>query len=308
MRHSLPIAGHGYRGRFAPSPSGPLHLGSLLTALASFLEARSRGGEWLVRIDDVDTRRTRPGAADDILRSLEALGLCWDGAVLHQQQRLDRYREALESLRSLGLIYACACSRRELAVTQVGGIYPGTCRDQHYPAQTGRHALRVSTNATPIRFEDRVQGEIVQNLAREVGDFVVFRRDGDYAYHLATVVDDADQGITDILRGRDLLDSTPRQIYLQQQLDLPTPTYAHTPILMDASGHKLSKRTLAPEAETRHPQRLLDVLLGWLRHPLPTPLKRAPVTEILNWAIADWRLERLRQVGPITIDPESLNA
>lgn len=308
MRYSLPLAGQRYRGRFAPSPSGPLHLGSLLTALASFLEARSRGGEWLVRIDDIDSRRTRPGAADSILRSLEALGLHWDSGVLRQQQRLDRYREALERLQARGLVYACACSRRALAESQVHGVYPGTCRNQHYKAQSGRHALRVRTTATPIRFEDRVQGEIVQNLAGEVGDFVVYRRDGDYAYHLATVVDDADQGITEVLRGQDLLDSTPRQIYLQQQLDLPTPTYAHTPILIDMSGHKLSKRSLAPEAETRQPQRILAALLAWLRHPLPVALEGASVTNILNWAVADWRLDRLRLAGPITVDPESLNA
>lgn len=283
-------------------------MGSLLTALASFLEARSRRGEWLVRIDDIDTRRTRPGAADSILRSLEALGLHWDGGVLHQLQRVDRYREALERLRARGLVYACACSRRELAETAARGVYPGTCRDQHYRAQPGRHALRVRVTATPMRFEDRVQGEIVQHLAGEVGDFVVYRRDGDYAYHLATVVDDAEQGITEVLRGQDLLDSTPRQIYLQQQLDLPTPTYAHTPILMDASGHKLSKRSLAPEAETRQPQRILAALLAWLRHPLPIALQRAPVADILSWAIAAWRLDRLRQAGPITVDPESLNA
>lgn len=308
MRYSLPLAGQRYRGRFAPSPSGPLHLGSLLTALASFLEARSRGGEWLVRIDDIDSRRTRPGAADSILRSLEALGLHWDSGVLRQQQRLDRYREALEGLQACGLVYACACSRRALAESQVHGVYPGTCRNQHYKAQPGRHALRVRTTATPIRFEDRVQGEIVQNLAGEVGDFVVYRRDGDYAYHLATVVDDADQGITEVLRGQDLLDSTPRQIYLQQQLDLPTPTYAHTPILIDMGGHKLSKRSLAPEAETRQPQRILAALLAWLRHPLPVALEGASVTDILNWAVADWRLDRLRLAGPITVDPESLNA
>lgn len=308
MRYSLPLAGQRYRGRFAPSPSGPLHLGSLLTALASFLEARSRGGEWLVRIDDIDSRRTRPGAADSILRSLEALGLHWDSGVLRQQQRLDRYREALERLQARELVYACACSRRALAESQVHGIYPGTCRNQHYKAQPGRHALRVRTTATPIRFEDRVQGEIVQNLAGEVGDFVVYRRDGDYAYHLATVVDDADQGITEVLRGQDLLDSTPRQIYLQQQLDLPTPTYAHTPILIDMGGHKLSKRSLAPEAETRQPQRILAALLAWLRHPLPIALRGASVTDILNWAVADWRLDRLRLAGPITVDPESLNA
>lgn len=307
MRHSLPPPGQGYRGRFAPSPSGPLHLGSLLTALASFLEARSRRGEWLVRIDDVDTRRTRPGAADSILHSLEALGLHWDGGVLHQQHRLDRYREALERLQARGLVYACACSRRGLAETAARGVYPGTCRNQHYKAQPGRHALRVKATATPIRFEDRVQGEIVQNLAHEVGDFVVYRRDGDYAYHLATVVDDADQGITDVLRGQDLLDSTPRQIYLQQQLDLPTPTYAHTPILIDMSGHKLSKRSLAPEAETRQPRRILAALLAWLRHPLPIALQGASVTDILNWAVAGWRLDRLRLASPITVDPESLN-
>ena len=308
MRHSLPPEGERYRGRFAPSPSGPLHLGSLLTALASFLEARSRGGNWLVRIDDIDSQRTRPGAADAILRSLEALGLYWDGGVIHQRQMLERYRAAIECLQSRGLIYACACSRRELAETPSHGIYPGTCRGRNHAPLAGRHALRVVTTETPIHFEDRVQGPVMRNLARELGDFIVYRRDGDYAYHLATVVDDADQGITDIMRGQDLLESTPRQIYLQRLLVLPSPTYAHTPLLIDAGGHKLSKCTLAPEAETRQPQRILEALLGWLRHPLPKMLAGAPMADILAWAVGQWRLDRLRRAGPIQVDPERLNA
>ncbi|GAB6048102.1 tRNA glutamyl-Q(34) synthetase GluQRS [Methyloparacoccus murrellii] len=291
-----------YRGRFAPSPSGPLHLGSLLTALASYLDARAQGGEWRLRIDDLDPYRTRPGAVDRILASLEALGLHWDGAPLYQSRRLERYREALERLQAGGWLYACRCSRRELS-----GIYPGTCRQRPAAGGTGPQALRLMVPDASYAFEDHVQGRVRQSLAREVGDFVLFRRDGAFAYHLATVVDDAEQGVTTILRGQDLLAATPRQICLQQLLDLPTPDYVHTPLLVDAEGRKLSKRRLSPEAETRRPGRLLAHLLTWLRQPLPAGLLAAPPGEILAWAVANWRLERLRGIGPIVVDETALD-
>ena len=288
-----------YRGRFAPTPSGPLHLGSLLTALASYLDARAHQGQWLVRIDDVDPYRSRRSADDRILLSLEALGLDWDGPVVRQSHRLERYRNALATLAERGLIYACVCSRKTLADPGNPGIYPGTCRHSPPVAQPDGHALRLLVPDRTIRFEDRVQGPVVQNLAREVGDFILFRRDKAFAYHLATAVDDAGQGITDIVRGHDLLESTPRQIHLQNLLALPTPRYAHTPILVDASDRKLSKRTLAPEAETRLPGKILCQLLHWLRLAPPDELMEAPPVEILDWAIARWRLESLRAAGPI---------
>ena len=311
MQNIPPPSDAPYRGRFAPSPSGPLHLGSLFTALASFLEARSRGGEWWVRIDDIDPQRTQAGVADRILFSLESLGLTWDGTVLYQSQRTDRYRAGLESLKTRGLIYACDCSRRELSEETTGlanGIYPGFCRHKPLPPEGQNHALRVQVGETLVSFEDRVRGPVTQDLAREVGDFIVYRRDAAFAYHLATVMDDADQGITEVLRGQDLLDSTPRQIYLQQRLNLPTPTYAHIPILLNPDGQKLSKRTLAPEAETRHPGPLLGYLLALLQHPLPPDLVSAPVTDILAWAREQWDLTRLRGLGPARVTSPSFTA
>lgn len=300
-----------YRGRFAPSPSGALHLGSLLTALASYLEARSRSGAWLLRIDDLDPYRTQPGAVERILRSLESLGLDWDETVVYQSRRTKQYRAGLEALQARGLIYACACSRRELAPAMAGtatGVYPGFCRDRNLRPQRSQHALRLRTSDTVIHFEDRVQGPVEQPLATAAGDFILFRRDGVFAYHLATVLDDAEQRVTDVLRGQDLLDATPRQIYLQRLLNLPTPDYAHTPILIDANGQKLSKRTLAPEAETHHPGRILGYLLERLGHVPPPALTAAPPPEILAWAIENWRLARLWRTGPITVEPEAFAA
>jgi glutamyl-Q tRNA(Asp) synthetase len=282
-----------------------LHLGSLLTALASFLEARSRAGVWLLRIDDLDPSRSRPGAADKILSALEALGLIWDESVRYQSWYIERYQHGLEALQARGLVYACGCSRRELGPA---GAYSGVCRNLGLSFQPGRHALRVRTGNSLIRFEDRVQGPVEQILAAAAGDFILYRRDGVFAYHLATVLDDAEQGVTDVLRGRDLLDSTPRQIYLQGLLNLPPPSYAHTPILLDARGRKLSKRTLAPEAETRHPGRILGYLLDLLRHPLPAGLSAATPREILPWAIGEWRLSRLWQAGPLSVEPETFTA
>lgn len=231
-------------GRFAPSPSGPLHFGSLVAALASWLDARAAGGRWLVRIEDLDTPRVRRGAADEILRTLDRLGLHWDGEVDFQSRRTTLYEEALARLRNT---YLCGCSRREIADSAVSlaadgaQVYPGTCR-AGLPAGKAARALRVRVQGT-ISFVDRVQGPLNQDLEREVGDFVLRRADGQVAYQLAVVVDDADQGVTDVVRGADLLESTPRQIYLQRLLGLPTPRYLHVPIAVDARGEKLSKQT-----------------------------------------------------------------
>jgi glutamyl-Q tRNA(Asp) synthetase len=289
-----------------------LHLGSLFTALASFLEARSQSGQWLLRIDDVDPYRTQPGVTDRILFSLEALGLFWDGPVFYQSRQTDRYRTVLENLQSCGLVYACTCSRKKLARTLPSNqpqVYPGHCRDKGLMAVATPHALRVIVpDGAAMVFEDRIRGSITQDLAREVGDFILFRRDGAFAYHLATVLDDAEQGVTDVLRGFDLLDSTPRQLYLQQLLELPAPRYAHTPILMNADGSKLSKRTFAAEAETRHPGALLFYLLNLLNQSPPMTMQRAPANELLAWAVAHWRLERLRGIDRIAVDTGAFSA
>ena len=234
-------------GRFAPSPSGPLHFGSLVAALASWLDARATGSRWLVRIEDLDTPRVKHGAADEILRALGRLGLCWDGEVIFQSARTALYEQALARLRDT---YLCGCSRREIADSAVSlaadgaQVYPGTCRAE-LPAGKIARALRVRVAGT-VSFDDRVQGSVNQDLDLEVGDFVLRRADGQFAYQLAVVVDDADQGVTDVVRGADLLESTPRQIYLQRLLGLPTSRYLHVPVAVDARGEKLSKQTGAP--------------------------------------------------------------
>jgi glutamyl-Q tRNA(Asp) synthetase len=238
-----------YTGRFAPSPTGPLHLGSLIAAAASWLDARAAGGRWLVRIEDLDGPRCVPGAAEAILRALGRLGLRWDGEVLYQSRRLEHYRAALDQLAPH--TYWCGCSRREIADSSLGlaadgaHIYPGTCRG----GTVRKRALRLRTAREPIAFVDRVQGRREQLLERDIGDFVLHRADGLFAYQLAVVVDDAAQGVTDVVRGADLLDSTPRQIYLQRLLGLPTPRYLHVPVALDAAGEKLSKQLGAAPIE-----------------------------------------------------------
>ena len=250
-------------GRFAPSPSGPLHFGSLVAALASWLDARAARGRWLARIEDLDTPRVQPGAADGILRSLKHLGLGWDGDVLYQSRRAPLYREAVEKLR--GSTYWCGCTRREIADSSLGlatdgaQIYPGTCR-HGLPAGKAPRALRVRVSSERISFHDRVQGPTEQNLERDVGDFVLVRADGQFAYQLAVVVDDAAQGVTDVVRGADLLDSTSRQIHLQRLLGLPTPRYLHVPVVLDAAGEKLSKQTGANALSAADLRKALEFL------------------------------------------------
>jgi glutamyl-Q tRNA(Asp) synthetase len=257
----------GYVGRFAPSPTGPLHFGSLVAALASYLEAKSAGGKWLLRMEDLDRPREQPGAADAILRALDRLGLAWDGPVQYQSARLERYRAVLEDLARRGFAYPCGCTRREIedsALALDGArVYPGTCRHGLAPGKAAR-ATRARTHRAPIGFEDRFQGRVEQDVEREVGDFVLLRADGVAAYQLAVVVDDWDQGVTDVVRGADLLDSTARQIHLQRLLGAPTPRYAHVPVALNAAGEKLSKQTGArpldladPRAELARARRFL---------------------------------------------------
>jgi glutamyl-Q tRNA(Asp) synthetase len=281
------------RGRFAPSPTGPLHFGSLIAALGSFLEARCRGGEWRVRIEDVDGPRTVPGAADAILRVLARCGLDWDGSILYQSQRTDAYQAALERLLNLGRAYPCSCTRRELAVNprarDGSPIYPGHCRTGiRHPDRP--QAIRLRVDDAPLAFHDAIQGDYRQCLASEVGDFVIRRADGWFAYQLAVVVDDADQGITQVVRGSDLLDSTPRQIYLQRLHDFPTPKYAHLPIAVDLHGHKLSKQTGAKPIDEHHSGSTVWDALRFLGQSPPPELADAPIAEIIAWARAHWRL------------------
>jgi glutamyl-Q tRNA(Asp) synthetase len=232
-----------YVGRFAPSPTGPLHFGSLVAALASYMEARSAKGKWLLRMEDLDKPREQPGAADAILRTLDALGLHWDGAVEYQSRRTSLYRGALERLAAH--TYPCGCTRSEIADSALAidgaRVYRGSCR-AGLPAGKTARAIRMRAQAH-IQFVDRVQGPQAQRLEREVGDFVLWRADGQFAYQLAVVVDDAQQRVTDVVRGADLLDSTARQIYLQQRLGYAQPRYLHVPVAVNAAGEKLSKQT-----------------------------------------------------------------
>ena len=287
-----------YRGRFAPSPTGPLHFGSLVAAVASYLDAKAHGGQWLVRIEDIDTPRTVPGAADGILRTLERLGMQWDESVMVQSTRNGAYRAALEKLRARGVLYPCGCTRREIADSALHGIegfvYPGICRNGF--AGRAPRAMRLRTEGASLSFDDAIQGAITQNIEHDIGDFVVWRTDGLFAYQLAVVVDDAEQRITDIVRGADLLDSTPRQIYLQQLLGLPTPRYAHLPVAVNERGEKLSKQTLARAIDTQQPAREIAAALRFLGQNLSDEIveaKTANLEDIWRWAIAHWERGRV---------------
>jgi glutamyl-Q tRNA(Asp) synthetase len=291
-----------YRGRFAPSPTGPLHFGSLVAAVGSYLEARAHGGDWLVRVDDLDPPRVVPGAAVEILRTLEACGMQWVGPVVYQSARADAYHAALHELRQAGRLYACACSRREIADSAVAGIegyvYPGTCREG-VPAGRAARAWRIDTRGAAIEFDDAIQGPLAHDLPRQIGDFVLYRADRVYAYQLAAAVDDAEQGVTHVVRGADLLDSTPRQIYLQRLLRLPTPRYAHLPVAVDARGQKLSKQTKAPPVDPGNAAPALVSALHFLGHDAPLELERAGVGEIWGWAQENWRLDRVPRVRTV---------
>lgn len=288
----MPNAYPRYRGRFAPSPTGPLHFGSLVAALGSYLDARARDGEWLVRMEDLDPPRAAPGAAADILRTLESLGLHWDGAVLRQSERGDAYQAALAELERMGATYPCACTRREIGDSTLAGVdgslvYPGTCRNGLPSGRTAR-ATRLRVDDAAIEFDDAVQGRMRQQLATAVGDFVLRRADGLFAYQLAVVVDDAAQGVTDVVRGADLLDSTPRQILLQRLLGAPTPRYLHLPVATNAAGEKLSKQTRAPPIDRARPGAALVAALEFLGQRPEPRLVDAPAAEILAVATARW--------------------
>jgi glutamyl-Q tRNA(Asp) synthetase len=282
----MPLRTSEYRGRFAPSPTGPLHAGSLVAALASWLDARAHGGTWLLRIEDLDPPREVPGAAQHIIDTLAALGMTADEPVLFQSTRSDAYAEALARLQDRGAVFACTCSRRD--VFEAGGStqrYPGTCREQ--PARKDRRpAWRLRVTDAPIGFIDRAQGRFEQRLESAVGDFVVQRADGLWAYQLAVVVDDAAQRVSDVVRGADLLDNTPRQLCLQHVLQLPQPRYLHVPVVTNAAGEKLSKQTGAYPLDRSQPKRELE--RAW-QHLGFDPLGADTVLAFLRTATLLWR-------------------
>ncbi len=303
-----------YRGRFAPSPTGPLHFGSLVAAVGSYLDARHHGGQWLLRIEDVDLPRCPPAADTALLHLLEAYGFEWDGEVLWQSRRTDHYRAALAGLQKRGAVFACACTRSELLRAATGRtacdgapLYPGTCRTALPPGRTAR-AWRLRVTDVTLDFHDLLRGSVQQNLAHEVGDFVLLRADGLFAYQLAVVVDDAAQGITHVVRGADLLDSTPRQIWLQQRLDLPTPQYAHLPLVTNVRGEKLSKQTHAPALTADNARPMLLAALRFLGQQPPEMLADARLAELWQWARSHWTRTAIPRDNapspfPVPIDP-----
>ena len=286
-----------YVGRFAPSPTGALHLGSLVAAVGSYLDARHAGGRWLVRMEDLDTSRIIPGCSAEMLRTLEAFGLCWDGEVEFQSHRTALYAESLESLRAAGLTFECSCSRRELAELGETG-YPGTCRNA--PAHCGPTATRFRVNAEQVvSWTDRIQGPRHVEL-RQLGDPVIRRRDGAFAYQLAVVVDDAAQKITDVMRGADLLQSTAWQVHLQKALQLPTPSYGHLPLVLQADGEgKLSKSRGSLAIDPAHASAQLTEALTLLQHPPPAELQHSSPTELLAWAVVNWHLDSFQERSEI---------
>ncbi|AZD57081.1 tRNA glutamyl-Q(34) synthetase GluQRS [Pseudomonas chlororaphis subsp. aurantiaca] len=273
-----------YIGRFAPTPSGHLHFGSLVAALASYLDARAVGGRWLLRMEDLDPPREEPGAQAAILKALESYGFEWDGEMVRQSERHAAYAEVLDRLFNQGLAYACTCSRKQLEPYH--GIYPGLCRDAGHSQEDA--AIRLRVPELEYRFTDRVQGEFRQHLGRDVGDFVIRRRDGLYAYQLAVVLDDAWQGVTDIVRGADLLDSTPRQLYLQELLGLQQPRYLHVPLITQPDGHKLGKSYRSPPLAADQATPLLLRALRALGQKTDSEMVHASPREVLSWGIEHW--------------------
>lgn len=276
-----------------------MHFGSLVAALGSYLDARAHAGEWLLRIEDVDTPRVVAGATDAIQHALEAFGFAWDGAVTYQSRNGPAYQAALDRLDALGLVYGCRCSRKEIAEVARRGVdgpvYPGTCRERGWRGERTREpAWRLRVPEIRVEFTDRLLGRVACDIARECGDFVLKRADGVYAYQLAVVVDDAAQGITDVVRGADLLVSTPRQIVLQQALGLATPAYLHLPVVLDATGYKLSKQTLAAPIDPARPMPALCAAARFLGMSPPAGL--GGLAEFWDWAGRHWQPGRLPRV------------
>ncbi len=292
-----------YVGRFAPSPTGPLHFGSLVAATASYLEARTRNGHWLIRIEDIDPPREQEGATDQILTALDAYGFEWDGDVAFQSKSRDAHLHAIQTLIDAGQAYRCDCSRRDLADFphgSLGVIYPGTCRDR---SVSGEAAVRVQTAAINIAFEDRLQGRVVQDIERDSGDFIIHRRDGLIAYQLAVVVDDHLQKITDVVRGIDLIDSTARQLWLQRLLGYEHPGYAHIPVVTHPDGDKLSKLTGAPGLTLESTVAVLVEALVSLQQTPPPDLASETLAAVWDWALENWRPGKLKGVRAVVKTP-----
>lgn len=289
-----------YRGRFAPSPTGPLHFGSLVAAVGSYLEARRHNGVWLVRVDDIDPPREVPGTAQQIIDMLATYGMVSDEPVLFQSTRQQAYKDALEKLEQTGALFPCACTRRDLALVDV---YPGTCRNDLRRGRSARSLrVRVRVAEEIVVIDDVVQGEFAQRLGRDVGDFVVRRTDGYVAYHLANVVDDAAQAVTQVVRGCDLLDSSPRQVHLQKLLGLSTPGYAHLPVVMGTDGKKLSKQAAAAPVDEASRVPTLLAALRFLGQPLPRTLDRGRFEDIWRWATGNWSLDAVPAAGTVLPD------
>ncbi len=289
-----------YRGRFAPSPSGSLHFGSLVAALGSYLQARSQQGLWQVRIEDIDPPREVRGAAADILQTLQAYGLHWDGEVIYQSNNSGYYEQVLAQWSAQQRCYACACTRK--MIQQSGGLYRGVCRDKKLPEKD--HALRINLGniAHPVEhFKDLLQGHIRLDHRQAREDFIIKRKDGLYAYNLAVVIDDINQGITEVVRGADLLYTTGKQLTLYQLLNKKPPTYLHLPVAVTAPGKKLSKQNHALAISKDDPLPTLVAALAFLGHPVPARLHRTSCTTILTWAIENWSLEKLPKRTEIQI-------
>jgi glutamyl-Q tRNA(Asp) synthetase len=291
-----------YIGRFAPSPTGPLHFGSLIAALGSYLQARTAGGSWLLRIEDLDQPRVVAGAAEQIVAVLDQLGFEWHGPVEYQSLRQELYAQALHALLSTGRLFYCTCTRSQLAALSEPQAeelrYPGTCRQRiaaiGIPPPSEPHTIRLSMPDSPLRFVDRLHGVQIEDVAATCGDLLLRRRDGIYSYHLAVVVDDAAQGITEVVRGGDLLSSTARQIRLQQALGLPSPRYCHLPLAVDSAGRKLSKSSQSLAVNPQDAVPLLWHALEFLQQNPPLELKSAKLAELWTWSMQHWNIERLQ--------------
>ena len=284
----------GYVGRFAPSPTGLLHYGSLVAALASYLDAKAHDGKWLVRIEDLDPPREIAGSSTRILEQLQVFALKWDGEVMFQSARLSVYEQILQRLMSQGFCFYCNCSRQR--VSALDGIYDGRCRNREL-ASGPDVAVRVRTNPDLMQLTDRIQGKYTQNLEQEIGDFILKRKDGLFSYQLAVVADDAAQEITHVVRGNDLLASTPRQIYLQQLLGLPIPRYAHIPIVVNELGQKLSKQHFAQPIDHASASSLISSALRSLGMTLPSSLNRAAPAFLIEWGIEHWDIQRVPKLA-----------
>ncbi|VAW53247.1 Glutamyl-Q tRNA(Asp) synthetase [hydrothermal vent metagenome] len=289
----MPFSATTYKGRFAPSPTGSVHFGTLVAAVASYLQAKKNNGEWIIRMEDVDVTRKVESSDIEILNTLEAFGFEWHGEILYQSTQTEYYEKALQQLILQSLVFPCICSRKQLNEIDCD-IYPGTCRNKSL-LEKSDHALRILANDVSVEFTDLVMGKQSQNIKQQCGDFIIKRRDGLFAYQLAVVVDDAIQGITEIVRGADLLGSTPRQIYLQQQLGYTTPTYCHLPLAIDNHDNKISKSEGAAKVDVKNREKHLYDTLKFLGQKPPADLLTCSINDIWQWATTNWNTNTVPQ-------------